>query len=66
MQSSRSDKGSAQQQLTMWADLHALLDVKLQCMRDSRNAGAGGTLLVQQGGAEMFTLDAGNGNTGLS
>lgn len=40
----------------MWADLHALLDVKLRCMRDAQNAGTGGTLLVQKGGAEMFTL----------
>lgn len=65
LQHSRSEKGSAQQQLTMWADLHALLDVKLQCMRDARNAGAGGTLMVQQGGAEMFTLDAGSSTNNM-
>lgn len=52
---SRSDKGNAQQQLAMWTDLNTLLKVKLQCMRDAKQAGSGGTLLVQKG-AETFTL----------
>lgn len=55
VQNSRSATGNARQQLAMWADLHALLDVKLACMRDAQTAGTGGTLLVQRG-AETFTL----------
>lgn len=52
---SRSDKGNGEQQQGMWADLNTLLSVKLQCIRDAKQAGAGGTLFVQKG-AETFTL----------
>lgn len=45
----------------MWSDLHALLAIKRQCVRDARAAGAGGTLHVaERGGAETFTLDGAN------
>ncbi len=39
----------------MWADLNTLLKVKLECIREAKQMGAGGTLFVQRG-AETFTL----------
>lgn len=39
----------------MWADLNTLLRVKLECLREAKQIGSGGTLFVQRG-AETFTL----------
>lgn len=39
----------------MWADLGTLLNIKIQCHRDAKQADAGGTLVVNKG-AETFTL----------
>lgn len=51
----RSDEGNGEKQHAMWADLNSLLKVKLKCYRELKQAGSGGTLVVNKG-AETFTL----------
>lgn len=51
----KSDTGNGEKQHAMWADLSTLLQVKIKCHRDIKQAGNGGTLVVNKG-AETFTL----------
>lgn len=51
----RNDKNNMDLQRSMWYDLNALLNVKIECHREAMEAGDGGTLLVNKG-AETFTL----------
>lgn len=51
----KNDKSNGEKQHTMWADLNTLLNVKINCLREAKQAGSGGTLFVNKG-AETFTL----------
>lgn len=51
----RNDKDNLVMQRSMWLDLNALLNIKIECHRDAIETGAGGTLSVNKG-AETFTL----------
>lgn len=51
----KDDRNNIEKQRDMWFDLHALLNVKIECHREALEAGSGGTLSVNKG-AETFTL----------
>lgn len=51
----KNDKNNIGIQRSMWYDLNALLNVKIECHREAMEADAGGTLSVNKG-TETFTL----------
>lgn len=51
----KNDKNNMELQRSMWYDLSALLNVKIECHREAMEADDGGTLSVNKG-AETFTL----------
>lgn len=55
IQTYKNDKNNMELQRSMWYDLNALLNVKIECHREALEADDGGTLSVNKG-AETFTL----------
>lgn len=51
----KNDKSNIELQRSMWQDLNAILNVKIECHREAMEAGAGGTLSVNKG-TETFIL----------